>query len=310
MTSLHPHPELEPLLVKYELSWEDFSRKGRPPKEVRFRRSCVVTELHRSGLSWKAMMKVTGLSLMGIQRLTEAVGCEAAKTNKSRNAVRVATARKGEKKPWLSDALKADWATGKFDFHRGRRRSAVERAKLKTASQRPDVKAKRSVAAKRRWQDPKQREALLAFHQSKEQRALRSAAQSQRLIDDPVKWTRGKGSHITTRKCTKSCIWVRSSYERAAVLRVEADPTVLSFEYEPRFGVDEGQHWIVPDFLLHSLDGEVLVEVKAVWVLTLPFEHKVRQRLRLAERLALGHGWQFAVWTEKDLEEWLIAEKN
>jgi hypothetical protein len=37
---------------------------------------------------------------------------------------------------------------------------------------------------------------------------------------------------------------------------------------------------------------------------------QVRQRLRLAERLALGRGWQFAVWTEKDLGEWLIAEKN
>ncbi len=310
MTSLRPHPDLEPLLVKHGLSWEAFSKKGRPPKGVRSRRATIVTELHQTGTSWQKMLEVTGLSLMGIQRLTEAVGCEAACRNRAINAAKVGASLRGRAKPWLSAKLERDWAEGLFDFHRGRQRSEDEKEKLREASRRPEVKARRSASAKRRWRNPKHRQALLGYHRSPENRHRMSELQSRRMLEDPVKWTKGRGAYVETCKCAKGRIWTRSSHERAAVARVEGDPHVVSFEFEPRFNVAAGRRWILPDLLLHTLKGKILVEVKAAWVLTLPPEHKVQQRLKLAEDLARSRGWQFAVWTEKDLGEWLTAEKN
>ncbi|MFA6235485.1 MAG: hypothetical protein WC824_15020, partial [Bacteroidota bacterium] len=60
-----PHPKLVPLLEKYGIDWETFSKRGRPPagfpKDLYEKRSAIVTELHAAGTSWAEMMEITGL---------------------------------------------------------------------------------------------------------------------------------------------------------------------------------------------------------------------------------------------------------
>lgn len=310
MTSPRPHPDLQPLLTKHGLTWAEFSKQGRPPKGVREKRSHIVTELHQSGRSWQEMVEVTGLSLMGIQRLTRGVGCEAARRNRAANAARVGAAGKGREKPEVSRRMKRAWREGQFDFHRGRKRTEAELETLQEANSRPEVRAKRAASAHRRWQDPEQREKLVSFHRSEEQRQSRSSAQSLRMIENPEKWTRGRGAYVQAAKCTRGRFWTRSSFERGAVAKVEADPEVVSFEFEPRLLLSNGR-WIIPDLLLTLVGGaRVLIEVKASWVLSLPATHRVSKRLAVARAYASQQGWAFFVWTEKDFGEWLTAEKS
>lgn len=311
MISLHPHPELVPLLVKHEISWEAFIKRGRPPVGIRAKRTAIISELHRSGMSWKRMAVVTGLSLMTIHRNTDAVGCAASHANRVANAVQSGMAGKGRVKTWLSEKLKQDWATGQFDFHRGRQRSEAEKETLRAASKRPEVREKRQFSAKRRWANPVHRQVLLDYHRSEEIRQLKSSLQTQRMLKDPEKWTRGRGGYIETTKCSRGRVWTRSSFERAAIRMIEDDPLVLSFEVEPLIILTSGRQ-ILPDLLVFYVGNSspVLVEVKAAWVLTLPQEHKYQRRLRVAQEHAAAQGWGFMVWTEKDFGEWLHSEKS
>lgn len=251
-------------------------------------------------MPWLEMSRLTGLSLMGIQRLTQATGNPASQANRVENAARVGRAGRGRKKPWLSESLRADWADGKFDFHRGKIRSPEERETLRLANQRPEVRERRRMSALRRWQRPEERAHLLAFHRSEEERLRRSKAQSRRMIEDPVKWSRGRGAWVEPLKCSKPRIWTRSSYERIVVTLLDEDPDVKTYVFEPRVKLPSGR-WILPDFVVtHTDDHLVLLEVKASWVLDLPETHKVQHRLREASSYASTMGWDFLVWTEKD----------
>jgi hypothetical protein len=96
-------------------------------------------------------------------------------------------------------------------------------------------------------------------------------------------------------------MWTRSSYERRAINLLDNDPQVISFEFETRVFLSVFR-WILPDFIIHYADGTVaLIEVKASWVLSLPDDHKIKRRLKLAEDYAKSKGWDFRVWTEKEL---------
>lgn len=246
------------------------------------------------------MAQVTGLSISGIQRLTLATGNAASRANRVAAATAVGHARKGEQKPWLSEQLRQAWGAGAFDFHRGRVRSSAERETLHLASLRPEVRERRSQAARRRWQCPKERERLLAYHRSEVVRRARSRAQVRRMSEDPVKWARGVGAWVDPVKCTRPRIWTRSSYERVVVRLLDTDPTVCEYVFEPRVELPT-RRWILPDFVITHTDGTiVLLEVKASWVLALPEDHKVQRRLRDASTFAAAQGWEFLVWTEKD----------
>ena len=65
---------LESLLEQFDISLEDFRKKGRCHPEITKKRSDVVTHLHELGLSWKQMVEITGLSIGSIQRLSRAKG--------------------------------------------------------------------------------------------------------------------------------------------------------------------------------------------------------------------------------------------
>lgn len=294
-----PHPKLIPLLDKYDLSYEMFHKQGRPPKGVKAKRESIVTELHESGMSWEEMALVTGKTTSFIQRNTKAVGNPASHLNRVESARKVGASRKGEKKPWLSEAMKMKWKHGDFDFHIGRERSADEIANLRAAWESEELKKATSERMTALWKDDDYRSNLLKFHRSPEERLRRSKLQIARLQRNPQKWTRGNGSYVTVTKCTgKRKVWVRSSYEKAAVRILEQDPLVVSYEYEARITLPSGK-WILPDFLITYVDGSrVLVEVKAAWVLKLKPDHPQRIRLKLAREAALKKGFGFEIWTE------------
>jgi len=295
-----PHPKLLPLLEKHGITFEEFNKQGRPKRHVKTAREAIVTELHLSGLTWNEMCEITGKGYGFIQRNTKAVGNPASRQNRVESARRVGRSRAGEKKPWLSKAMKKKWDEGDFDFHIGRVRPEDEKRAIKEAWKNPTLRQEASERLKALWEDPQYRENLLQFHRSEEERVRRSRAQTLRLLKNPSKWSRGQGCYVTVTKCSgKSRIWVRSSYEEATVHLLESDPTVQSFEYEPRLELECGR-CILPDFLITYKDGsKLLVEVKASWVLNLPADSKKIRRLEEARKVASSKGWSFEIWTEK-----------
>jgi len=294
------HPKLKFLLHKHGITLEEFHKQGRPKRHVKLAREAIVTELHESGMTWNEMAEITGKSTSFIQRNTKAVGNPASHRNRVENARKVGRSRAGEKKPWLSKAMKRKWYEGDFDFHIGRVRPEEEKKALKEAWKDPTLRQEASDRLKSLWEDPQYRQNLLQFHRSEEERVRRSRAQTLRLLQNPSKWSRGQGGYVTVTKCSgKSRIWVRSSYEEATVHLLESDPTVCSFEYEPRFELECGR-WILPDFLITYKDGsKILVEVKASWVLSLPADSKKIRRLEESRRVAASKGWFFEIWPEK-----------
>jgi len=296
------HPQLLPLLEQHGLTLEMFRKRGRPPKGVREKRSALVTELHQKGCTWVEMMEITGLSNGAIQRLTKAMWNEASRKNRQESASRTGHARSGEKKPWLSDQLRARWGAGDFDFHRGRVRSPEECEVLRAAWT-PERRAQAARRVQEKvWGNPEVKKHLLAFHRSSEERARRSKAQVIRMQENPNKYLRGRASWVGTPKGTKDRVYVRSSYEKAAVTVLERLSNVTLYEYERRFELPDGK-WVLPDFLVTWQNGsKTLIEVKAAWVLKLPASDKVQMRLKVAEHLADSQGWGFEIWTEKELD--------
>lgn len=293
----NPHPLLIPLLEEFELTWEVFSKKGRPPKGVFEKRSKIVTALHERGHSWQELQDITGLSLGGVQRLTQGVGCPAMREKRRKIGAALGRTWKGKSRP---GQLASQWAKGDFDSLVGRKRTPqeIENAKLGWTEEKRRAASKRSKAM---WEDPEYRDNLLSFHRSGEERIRRSQLQSQRMIEDPIKWTRGKGSWVESAKSKKGRFWVRSSYEQRSVELLDCDPSVKSFEYERQLKLASGKY-IRPDFIVEKFDGSItLVEVKASWVLSQPKTHKAVIRLRIAEVEALRRGWAFKVWTEEEL---------
>lgn len=295
-----PHPLLVPLLEEHDIPWALFCVRGRPPMGVREKRSRIVTALHETGMPWAQMMEVTGLSNGAIQRLTQAMHNQASKENQRAVGRRVGASWKGKDR---HDQLMRQWQNGTFDFHRGRVRPEAERAALK-ASWTPEVRAQGGVSSKQNvWGRPEVAERLLAFHRSPEERARRSALQVERMKTDPAKYAKGRIRLVDTPKGNQEQISVRSSYEALAVKRLEADPQVQGYVFEPVLRIPGGK-WIMPDFLVDLADGQrTLVEIKASWVFKLPMEHKVSVRLETARCLAVEQGWGFAVWTEKELKD-------
>ena len=117
---------------------------------------------------------------------------------------------------------------------------------------------------------------------------------------NPVKYLRGRCSVEATPKGTRPTVRVRSSYEAAAIRVLEKDPSVLSYEYEAILRLESGK-CILPDFLVRYASGTTLLEIKAAWATRLPADHKVSLRLDESKRYAQQHGWEFAIWTEKEL---------
>lgn len=300
-----PHPKLVPLLEKHGVDYALFRKQGRPRKGdewVLGKRRDIVTELHEAGTSWAEMIEVTGLGNGAIQRATRATWNEATRNRVKQGGVRLGNSWKGRKSPRKSEALRGLWESGTFDFHRGRKRPAEEKDRLREGWT-DEVRTRFGATVKARWDDPEYKTKLLDYHRSEGERSRRSAEQSQRLKDSPEVYTRGRAQWVDTPKGEKPRCYVRSSYEVAAVALLERDESVLSYEYERRIETGDGK-WILIDFVIARRDGSILaVEVKAAWVLTHPGAEKERARLDQARSLATQNGWSFEVWTEKELRD-------
>ena len=301
-----PHIELVPLLEKHGLPWDLYSRKGRLPKGLQWvaeKRRDIITELHLSGMSWARMIEVTGLSLGAIERGTRAMWNEASRQNRRDGMLRVCQSNVGRKMPWVTLNLQKAWAEGKFNFHRGRKRSREEKDLLKEIAARPENKQRRSVQFTNLWQQPEYRDALLAYHRSEEQRQIRSEAQTKRMAEHPEKWCCGIGAWVEPLRCTRPRIWTRSSFERKFVSLLDSHSEVDHYEFEPITRLPNGR-WILPDFVVTWKDGHTsLIEVKPHYVLAQPLELKVSQRLCVAYQYSVTKGWAFQVWTEKGFED-------
>jgi hypothetical protein len=244
------------------------------------------------------MVEITGLSLGSIERLTKAMWNKASRENSSAVGVRVGKSWKGKHRP---GQLEKQWASGTFDFHRGRVRPEWELEKLQ-ASWTPELRLRAGEHSHRIWADALLRSKLLAFHRSLEERTRRSILQTQRMLENPEKYIKGRAEWVLTPKGIGERTFARSSYEVLAIRMLEANPNVTKYEHEHRFVLCDG-HWVLPDFLVQYVDGHrSLIEVKASWVLGLPSDHKVQQRLEVARRLADEHGWGFIIWTERELK--------
>lgn len=294
------HADLAPLLAKHGISWESFSKKGRPPKGVSATRSDIVTELHAEGRTWSDIMHITGLSNGAVQRLTRAKRNSNTMTRVRAKASELGRAGAGVRKPWLSDALKAQWANGDFDFHRAPR-SEKDRAAMR-ASWTDELRTRLSRIRSRLWADTSYRSRLESYHRAPEVRRHRSTQQAARMAHSPATFVRGVRSLVFAMKCDNLLlIHTRSSYETAAVHTLESDPRVRSYTYEPTMSDDRGT--LFPDFVVRWDDGSTtLVEVKAHWVTRLPSDHKVSVRLDRSRRIAEHHGWSFDIWTENRKE--------
>jgi len=296
-----PHPELVPLLEKHDLSWELFAKKGRLPQGLQWvseKRRDVITELHLAGTSWTEMTLVTGLSLGAIQRGTRAMWNEASKRNRQESAARVGASRKGEVKPWLSTQLRQGWQEGKYDFFKGRVRTQGEIERQRAALT-PEVRSGMSATHKKLWETPEYREFLLAFHRSPQERRRRSKRTTKYIAKHPGKSSRGRCAWHHGIKCSRSKVWTRSSYERAAMTILDTNPEVVSYDVESLLRDSVG--YFLPDIIIRYSSGRVcLVEVKASWVLRLPPNDKNQTRLERSRQFALAQGWDFEIWTEKD----------
>jgi hypothetical protein len=222
-----PHPDLIPLLEKHCITWEEYQsvcRVGRTPKALaplNEKKKAIITDLHLQGTPWAKMMEITGLSNGNIQRNTKGMWNEASRINVKESAAKVGHARKGEKKPWLTELMKKEWVAGKFDFHIGRVRSEEEMQILKD-SQTPELRAHMSKVRKDLWATAEYRDNLLDFHRSPEERAKRSASATEQSIKNPI--TYGIAAWYEPAKCSKHPIYTRSSYERATCDLFDSHP--------------------------------------------------------------------------------------
>jgi hypothetical protein len=296
-----PHPKLAPLLAKHNLTHADFIKKGRPVKGtgealVNARRA-IITELHTQGTSWSEIIEVTGLGQGSIQRLTGAMWNPESRKRVSENGARTGKLWKGKPRP---GQLERQWAAGTFDFHRGRVRPESEKQTLRDGWT-PKCRQEAGLRSLRNWSNLDVRAKIMAFHTSHEERSRRSAAQAQRMKDTPGVYVRGRAEWVDTPKGLHERAYVRSTYEKAAVNHLESDPDVVRYEHERLLSLPNGR-WFLPDFIVERSNAKVvLVEVKAAWVLTHPDCESVRQRLAVSESFAREQGWDFAVWTEREL---------
>jgi len=117
---------------------------------------------------------------------------------------------------------------------------------------------------------------------------------------------RGIWCEVVALKCSnrKGKFRVRSTYERQALVLLYADPSVVSYQYEPPLVLKDGAR-IYPDFVVTLSHNVVkLIEVKPQWVLDHPTygnNNKQITRLKVAADQAKQRGWHFCVWTEEDL---------
>lgn len=119
---------------------------------------------------------------------------------------------------------------------------------------------------------------------TEEQKDKISAAITQKYLDGGFQWSRGK--HISPKLLGRPFAYYRSSWELRHMREMDADPAVISYQYEPHVIYYEWQgrrRRYVPDFLVSFSDGRV--ELQEVGV------KAVKDLARSVEKLEAGKQW-------------------
>jgi len=112
---------------------------------------------------------------------------------------------------------------------------------------------------------------------------------------------RGKFGYFFSKKMNKE-VFYRSSYELIAYKILEQDKTVCSF-YAESFRIpyiwNGKTHQYIPDIKSIGTNGKIsVIEVKAEWQL---LNERVMLKMAAAKLFCLENGYNFYVWTEKEL---------
>lgn len=112
----------------------------------------------------------------------------------------------------------------------------------------------------------------------------------------------GRGCWHTSSKLVGNRVWLRSSYEIAFAVVLDADDDVLSYRYEgveiPYVAEDGRSRCYYPDFLVTRLEKIDLVEVKPFSLLE---KRGNPTKLAAAAPYCQERGWNLVVVTERDL---------
>lgn len=131
-------------------------------------------------------------------------------------------------------------------------------------------------------------------HGSPEWRDHVSAAITEKYLQGGFKWSRGS---YTSVKNQSAIFYYRSSWELQRMQELDADPGVISWEYEPFsivYELNGKTHRYIPDFLIRTESMTYLEEVgpKALKEST---EINVRKRAA-AEGYCEARGFQYRTW--------------
>ena len=161
-----------------------------------------------------------------------------------------------------------------------------------------------SAVTKERMSDPL-RNPFIGKSRSLESREKQSRTRSQNFVDGKYQWkTWCEGRHVDTVKAGR--VWVRSSWEFQAALKLDSDPSVVTFAVEPckiPYQRWEGERFhtrhYVPDFLATFVDGKrKLIEVKPKCHLKAAINEA---KFAAARERCAQEGWEFEVWSSKEV---------
>lgn len=97
-------------------------------------------------------------------------------------------------------------------------------------------------------------------------------------------------------------IWFQSSYELRVYIKLEQDPTIECYkrcQFSIPYLLDKEIHQYIPDLEIKYLDGKkTILEVKPFSLL-----RELAGKKEAAENYCRGRGWQYLIWTEKDIIE-------
>lgn len=160
----------------------------------------------------------------------------------------------------------------------------------------PVYKAKCVAASIKTWQDEAYRTKIC------EAQSIGAARRIARVGNGHSDKNYKTGSYFSA-KGNKS-LYYASSYERTAYEKLENDENVSSYD-RAKVAIkyirpdDHRFHRYVPDILVEMKDGnKMLIEIKPTSMLE---DEIIKAKIEAGNLYCLKKGWQFAVWSEKDL---------
>lgn len=162
-----------------------------------------------------------------------------------------------------------------------------------------DTKHRLSETAHERMSDPA-RNPFIGKKRSLESREKQSKTRVERIIAGEYAGWFDRG-YVNATKAGPGRVHYKSSWEKRMVEKLEADPRVLSFQYEKLsipYVLDGHKRHYVPDFTVLYTDMRTIIyEVKPSCFLGAKINVA---KFAAAHEFCKYHGWEFRVLTEKE----------